>query len=359
MEVKPMKKGATLLLVFSLFLAPTVILAAEKLEVCGAEKENTLGPYGEYVYQITVPAGIHLMVEMDTAEYNSDLYIKYGGIPDQDCGTDDDCDESAYDSAVEIENTQAGFYYVLVDSDAPWAMDYTIYAYDASCPKRSVAPCGVTKAASMNSYGQDIWQVEVPAAIHLIVDVHTAEYNSDLYIKYGGIPDQDCGTDDDCDESGYDSAVEIENTQAGFYYVLVDSDAPWAMDYTIGAFGSHCSGLDVDVILNQSEYRPGDTLIIQAHIINNDPIRYSVEVKTWVQDPNGKLLPLNGKFSALFEPCLQVNIVPNSDSTHTIKSYLFKGTETPGKYIVELKLIDPLSANYYTRDVDSFSFIRE
>jgi hypothetical protein len=124
------------------------------------------------------------------------------------------------------------------------------------------------------------------------------------------------------------------------------------MDYTINALGSHCSGLDADVILNQSEYRPGDTLIIQAHIINNEPIQYNVEVKTWVQVPNGKLVPLLG-------PCLNVNIAPNSDSTHTIRSYLFKGTEALDEYIVELKLIDPISANHYTRDVNSFSFIGE
>lgn len=50
------------------------------------------------IYQIAVPAGIHLMVELDTTEFHSDLYIKYGNIPYQNSVTDDDCDEGTYDA---------------------------------------------------------------------------------------------------------------------------------------------------------------------------------------------------------------------------------------------------------------------
>ena len=91
-----MKKGVIFLVFFCFFLLPTFSFAVEELEVCGQPDIGKLNPNGEEVYQIAVPAGIHLMVEMDTTTRDCDLYIKYGGIPDQDCNTDDDCDTGDY-----------------------------------------------------------------------------------------------------------------------------------------------------------------------------------------------------------------------------------------------------------------------
>ncbi len=345
-----MKKGVIFLMVFCLFLIPALSESAEVLTLCGAEKTNTLGPHGEMVYQISVPAGRHLIVEMDTTEYDSDLFIKYGSIPDQDCDTDDDCDIGRYDAAVEIENTQAGNYYVLVDSDDSGSMYYTIYAYDTSCPKREFAPCGATKNGSMASQGEDIWQIEVPAGTHLIVDMSTTEGDSDLFIKYGRVPDQDCSTDDDCDTGTYDAQVEILNTQAGFYYVLVDSDTSANMDYTINALAD-CSGLDVDIILNQTEFTTGDTLVVQVRIINNDSTPYNVEVKNWIKLPGDELFPYIDDIHLTF------NITPDSDNTFTVFTYTFNNPVPVGEYRVEIKLVDPITVNYYTRDLDTFNFI--
>lgn len=96
----------------------------------------------------------------------------------------------------------------MVDSDTSQNMSYTIRAYDASCPKREISPCGVTKTDSMSSNGEDIWQIAVPADMHLIVDMDTTEFHSDLYIKYGKIPEQNPATDDDYDEGSYDAQSE-------------------------------------------------------------------------------------------------------------------------------------------------------
>ena len=175
-----------------------------------------------------------------------------------------------------------------------------------------------------------------------------------IYIKYGRIPDQDCITDDDCDEGDYDASVEIVETQAGYYYVLVDSDDPFnEMDYTINALGSHCSGLDVEVILNLDppEYTTGDTLIVQARLINNDAYQYTTEIKAYFQTP----VP---KFKSIFNPHLTTSVPPGSDNTYTIFNYTFKGTEPEGVYHVEMKLIDPKTAHYYTRDIDTFNFTK-
>jgi len=211
--------------------------------------------------------------------------------------------------------------------------------------------CGSEITKTIGPYGEDTYQISVPAGIHLIIEMDTSQFHSDLFIKYGSIPEQDCNTDDDCDTGDYDAEVEIESTQEGYYYVLVDSDTSSSFDYTISAFGSSCSGLDVDVLLNQSEFRTGDTLTVQVHSINNDSIQYIAEAKRWIYGPDGS-------FFRIFRPLLVVaKIEPNSDSTRTILTYQFDGTETSGEYKVEIKLIDPITANYYTKDVNTFNFI--
>jgi hypothetical protein len=345
-----MKTRIIFLAVFCLFLIPALSEAQEQLLLCGAEQSGTVGSMGEMVYEISVPAGIHLIVEMDNPSNYSRLYIKYGSIPEQSCPPDDDCD-GFYDASVEILNTQAGTYYVLVRNTSGGIVDYTINAYDTSCPKRSITPCGATKNGSMARNGEDIWQIKVPAGIHLIVDMITTYLSSDLYIRYGQIPEQSCPPDDDCDEGNGDASVEILNTQAGFYYVLVDSDGNLIMDYTINAFSSDCSGLDVDIILNQTEFTTGDTLNVQARIINNESTPYNVEVKHWIKTHDGYLLPILG------DNHLTIDIAPESDNTYTTFTYPFNNPVPAEEYEVEIKLVNPITVDYYTRDKDTFNFV--
>ena len=96
----------------------------------GTPKTGSLqGTYDIKYYQVSVTAGQHLFVVLDSDGnlYSSDLYIKFGSLPTT-VVYDDKGDSPNSDQAVEIASTQAGYYYVMVRSTNSGG-SYTIVAY--------------------------------------------------------------------------------------------------------------------------------------------------------------------------------------------------------------------------------------
>jgi len=111
-------RSALILVCLFLFLCPAPASAQQPLTL-GVPVSGTLSGSGdEDSYDVSVTAGLHLIVVVDATVYNSnsyDLYIKFGAPPTPtDC--DDKGDSPNADQAVEIASTQAGTYYILLHS---------------------------------------------------------------------------------------------------------------------------------------------------------------------------------------------------------------------------------------------------
>jgi len=126
------KRRAVLILVFALlFLRPTPTSAQPVQELTlGVVAAGSLSGTGdEQYFRVQVASGQHLFVVLDASEhnYNSyDLYIKFDALPTtidyDDKGASPDADQ-----AVEIPDTQVGYYYVMVRSTSGGG-NYTIRA---------------------------------------------------------------------------------------------------------------------------------------------------------------------------------------------------------------------------------------
>ncbi len=185
-------------------------------------------------YQVSAAAGEHLFAILDSSDsFNSyDLYIKFGSLPTTvdyaDMGDSPDADQ-----AVEIANTQAGYYYLMLRSTSGGG-SYTAVAHtNDTFPTLTLgtAQSGALQGTNDIKY----YQVSTAAGEHLFVILDSdSSFNSyDLYIKFGSLP-----TTVDYDARGEspdaDQAVEIASTQAGYYYLMLRSTSGGG-DYTIAA----------------------------------------------------------------------------------------------------------------------------
>ena len=184
---------------------------------------NLQDTYDIKYHQVSVIAGEHLLVVLD-GEGNYDyyeLYIKFGALPTT-IDYDDKGDSARSDQAVEILSTQAGTYYVMVRSTSSGG-NYTIVAHDdVTFPSLSL---GTPQAGTLQgTYDVKYYQVSVAAGEHLLVVLDGADDfdHYDLYIKFGSLPTT-IDYDDKGDAPNADQEVEIPNTQAGNYYVMVRS----------------------------------------------------------------------------------------------------------------------------------------
>ncbi len=221
-----------------LFCSPST-LAQESLTLGVPVTGSLSGSGDEVMYSVDVDAGQHLTVVLDATEFNLhkyELYIRYGALPttttyDARGGLPD------ADQAVEVPNTQAGTYYVLVRSYSGGGA-YSLVAHTTGT--LPTLPVGTARTGVLQGAGDvKLYQVVVPAGEHLAVVLDATEFNLhkyELYIRYGALP-----TTATYDARGElpdaDQAVEVANTQAGTYYALVRSYSGGG-DYTIVAHTS-------------------------------------------------------------------------------------------------------------------------
>ena len=211
----------------------------------GVPVEGTVLSQGDsHYYQVEVGAGEHLFVVLDavTTSSRNELYIRYGQLPNL-YEYDDKYDlPDKPDQAVEIANTQAGTYYILVYCsrlDGGYHFSYTIVAHNNTTMPTLVSGESVSGEV-INQNDARYYQVEVGANEHLFVvlDAVTTSSRNELYIRYGQLPNL-YEYDDKYDlPDKPDQAVEIANTQAGTYYILVYCsrlDGGYHFSYTITA----------------------------------------------------------------------------------------------------------------------------
>ena len=211
------------------------------------QQKNTVSNTGEkHFYQVSVPAGQSLFVNVNTADKNNNfyLYIKYGAIPSI---TDyDTLSATGADEAISVTNTQAGTYYIMVFASyyhyyysGPASGDYTITATTSV----TSLTFGTTMAGIM--YHQEekhYYEVSVTSGQSFFVNTHNSDNANDvyLYIRYGSLPTTTVY--DAKSETGDDEAVGITNSQPGRYFIMVYVSyyhyyysGPAAGDYTIKA----------------------------------------------------------------------------------------------------------------------------
>ena len=122
--------------VFILSLALVILFNVNALAMTellmGVPLSDSLSVPGDVrYYQVNVSAGGNLFVVLDQSGWYSSLYIKYGTLPTTS-DYDDGASSSSYDRAVDISDTQAGYYYIMVRSELNEFGSYTITAHNNS-----------------------------------------------------------------------------------------------------------------------------------------------------------------------------------------------------------------------------------
>ena len=103
----------------------------------------------------------------------------------------------------------------------------------------------------------------------------------------------------------------------------------------------------IEIILNQTTFATGDELILEAHVTNGpDPDR--VEVKMWLENPDGGLERI---------PHRPIIFLPSeADITKEIFRRTFTGDELSGDWNVGSRLLNPINGDHKSIDIESFTF---
>ncbi|MEW6607697.1 MAG: right-handed parallel beta-helix repeat-containing protein [bacterium] len=102
--------------------------------------------------------------------------------------------------------------------------------------------------------------------------------------------------------------------------------------------------------LNDVEFHTGDTLTIDAHVTNGKE-EVDVEGKCWVRFPDDSLISLLNVPKATLPPELDITmpLLPGG--------YTFNGSEPAGEYQAGGRLACPITLDYFSTDIETFTFI--
>jgi hypothetical protein len=104
----------------------------------------------------------------------------------------------------------------------------------------------------------------------------------------------------------------------------------------------------VRILLNQTEFYPGDTLIISAHVVNG-PNPTWVEAKLWWRDPE----PNSGNHS-IKDPHLTIPIEAYADKVVEVLHHTFSGTEEEGEYQAGARFLEPRTGKEISVSIERF-----
>lgn len=197
-------------------------------------------------HQVTVTEGQNLFVNITLTDNGDDfyLYIKYGSLP-----TTEDYDtisNTGEDETINITNTKAGTYYIMV-----YVALYDTYPYCSHNYTITVSNCvtplilsGPQMEGHISHFGEKhYYEVSVSSGQNFFVNISLTDGGDNfyLYAKYGSLPtrfDYDYKS-----ETGEDEAISVINSQSGIYYIMIYAAAydtyPYCThNYTITAFTS-------------------------------------------------------------------------------------------------------------------------
>jgi len=145
---------------------------------------------------------------------------------------------------------------------------------------------------------------------------------------------------------------QITDDPADQYTPQVDGDIVVWYDYRNGPvniYGADVSlmPLGIDVLLNQSQFTTGDTLIADV-LVTNDETPDDVEVKVWLELASG------GNMSLYNVPSYTVPAF--TFLTRPLTSYKFKGGEHVGSYQFGGRFLDIITGEELSSDIEPFDF---
>jgi hypothetical protein len=108
-------------------------------------------------------------------------------------------------------------------------------------------------------------------------------------------------------------------------------------------------GPAIDIILNGTEFHTDDTITIDAHVTNGNE-EVNVEGKCWVRFPDDELISLLNVPEATLPPEFDITIplLPGG--------YTFTGGEDEGEYEAGGRLACPITLDYFSTDIETFTF---
>lgn len=145
--------------------------------------------------------------------------------------------------------------------------------------------------------------------------------------------------------------TDYQLLQSGLYTIVLreragDATGGYSLTYT-RIPGTQHSPL-VRILLNQSSFTTGDTLVISGQVTNG-PNPADVEVKTWVEVPGEYQL-------GLLNPHMTITVGSFADITQDLSSYTFSGNEPAGTYHVGARLVDIITGREISVNMVRFSF---
>lgn len=145
------------------------------------------------------------------------------------------------------------------------------------------------------------------------------------------------GTTDPNSNSYGGTATSVAVSNISNSGLIMTADLSILLDY----------GLNLDVLLNQTSFRTGQTLRARAHV-TNDSTADTVRAVVWVVYPNGTTRTVRDNPNQ--------TIPAGADFTTTLFNYTFNGSEPSGAYQVGAKFLDRNTGAIITQDIEAFNF---
>ncbi len=149
----------------------------------------------------------------------------------------------------------------------------------------------------------------------------------------------------------YAAIVAYQLGQSGTYTIVAkDRGGEGVGDYSIALtkIPPLPSSPAIRILLNQGVFHTGNTLIVSAHVLNG-PNAAEVEVKLWIELPNGSEM-------SIFNSHFIFTVAPYADFTTEVFRYTFGGSEPTGAYKVGGRFSKPISGRELSVNVESFNF---
>ena len=146
------------------------------------------------------------------------------------------------------------------------------------------------------------------------------------------------------------TAMTADSENLYLVYAGVDpsEDGSSALLFFSGSQEGPDTGVSAELSLNEDSFKMNETLILYAQVTTGSEA-VDVEAKVWVEDPLGNVESMLGN-------CAIFTLSANTNEFITVLDKTFAGTEYPGDYTINARLIDPITGAELSLDSVDYYF---